>query len=312
MSEQKERNSNIVKKIKELAGMSKEMRPDIVAMINHKDQFDYLDGCLKSLVGRVDEVYIGDMSKDKGKLNELIDKYKKEFAIKVVNIPPSLKSFALMRNLVLEIIPVGKWILLIDADERLEGDIFPLSDIYGGYRIIIESPHVQNNGRIVYERNMVFRIFKKKNQGMRFKNRIHEQIIQNFDQNDVGYITSARLVHLGYDISVEQMREKVERNIRLLQEEIATFEQVDGYLYFHLGEMYSFLREYFPALMAYKKALQLGLKNEEMERRAANKFKYLREIFKVKDEDLKFEEELNSQRIKRSIYEKDTEDRRPE
>lgn len=284
MSETQERNYRIMQKIKEIVGMKKEMRADIVALINHKDQFDYLDGCIKSLKDKIKEIYLGDMSQDKEKLKELVSKYSKDIPINIIDIPSNIKSFALMRNLVLEKIPIGEWILQIDADERLEGDIFPLSDIYSGYRIMVESPHIQNNGRIVYERNLIFRIFKKKNASIRYKNRIHEQIIQNFPDNDLGYITSARIIHLGYDISVKEMEEKVKRNITLLKEELANNKQEDGYLWFHLGEMYTFLKDYFAALMAYQKALELKLKNPEMSRRAELKIELIKKMFQTDEE----------------------------
>jgi glycosyltransferase involved in cell wall biosynthesis len=123
----------------------------------------YLEGCLKSIKDIANEIVIVFTDKITKLQRELIKKYK----VKVLNYKWD-KNFSNAHNYGLKHCK-GDWILVIDSDERLEGNIIPLlekEDIDAW-----DTNQLHDDGTIV---NSV-RLFRN-NLGMKFEGKIHESI----------------------------------------------------------------------------------------------------------------------------------------
>ena len=138
----------------------------------------------------------------------------------------------------------GEWILYIDADERLDkSSIKELQRIISsssktGYFCTLTSVD-NSNGRPNMMRYI--RLFRHSN-GIRFEGRVHEQIHQSLRNNNYNFLDSGiRLIHLGYDISQEDMKVKALRNLNLLEEDY--LENKLGYTSFQIGSSYAILND---------------------------------------------------------------------
>lgn len=67
-------------------------------------------------------------------------------------------------------------------------------------------------------REWVNRIFDRRN--FRYEGRIHEQIVSVHGENYQTWLSSLTFVHKGYDLSPEEKKQKIQRNITLLERDI--------------------------------------------------------------------------------------------
>jgi tetratricopeptide (TPR) repeat protein len=141
-------------------------------------------------------------------------------------------NFSDARNYSLEHV-TGDWVLILDADEILdpEGNDDLARDLYSenqlGFRIPLanfmrtEDHTLQQTGDGV---TYVPRLFRNA-PGLHFVGRVHEQIFSSIvvRQGHWGMdsgIGRTRLLHFGYDPSVKISRDKVKRNLRLLDKAV--------------------------------------------------------------------------------------------
>jgi len=141
-------------------------------------------------------------------------------------------NFSDARNYSLEHV-TGDWVLILDADEILdpEGNEDLARDLYSenqlGFRIPLanfmraEDRTLQQTGDGV---TYVPRLFRNA-PGLHFVGRVHEQIFSSIvvRQGHWGMdsgIGRTRLLHFGYDPSVKISRDKVKRNLRLLDKAV--------------------------------------------------------------------------------------------
>ncbi|WP_261378460.1 glycosyltransferase [Paenibacillus agilis] len=147
-------------------------------------------------------------------------------------------DFAAARNVSLAH-ATGKWILILDADERLAAESAPLlrklvegNDCYEGYFLRVE--HVMSDGLdpLPMTVNPLLRLFRNR-ETYRFEGAIHEQIapvIIREQPTAVFAFTPIRVFHLGYQPQIVSSKDKIARNIHMLEQII----EKEGRQPFHL------------------------------------------------------------------------------
>lgn len=212
--------------------------PMITLAMIVKNEEKMLNDCLESVKGLVDEIIIVDTGSS-DKTREIALKHNaKVYEFSWIN------DFAAARNEALSH-SNGKWILYLDADERLcKIDNFKLKQFLvnlpeniGGLICTIESMHSNLTGESDMHRGGYPRLFK--NIGypkVKFQGRVHEQIAPSLRDNGYEFITSdITISHLGYNQSREIMEKKVKRNYQMLLEHVQQ-EPLNGYAWFQLGQ----------------------------------------------------------------------------
>lgn len=169
------------------------------------------------------------------------------------------------------------WILSIDCDEYIERiDERTLCDCMERYpdaagRILIRS-RFNLDGRISYEHARISRLVNRKH--FQFAGAVHEQLVyrgqpmtssseqagrhvQGMDTVPIKVCdVPITILHVGYDISEEKMREKCLRNITLLKRELNE-QGPDPYLYYQLGQSFRRLKDYENALRYFDAGLAM-------------------------------------------------------
>jgi glycosyltransferase involved in cell wall biosynthesis len=210
----------------------KQINPNISACIITNDDLNVI-GTIESIYDSVSEIIIVNTC-ETTKVNEAVKKYDK---VKMLYYKWE-KDFSKPRNYGIEQAK-GDWIMIIDSDERLEKRIEYLDDDYLCYQC------KQQNGKFGILHNRIFQNHK----GIFFKNRVHETIDhhltpQNCVESDIV------MLHSGYQISEEQMAEKMKRNYELI---FIDYENVVRNL--HLGNYYfTYKQDYEKALEYYELA----------------------------------------------------------
>lgn len=202
-----------------------------------KNEEKYLRGCLESVKSIVDEIIIVDT----GSTDKTID-IAKEFGAKIFNFK-WIKDFSAARNFALKK-STGKWIIYLDADERLDEDsidevksFIKLNDKVGCFCAVHSidtgngSPNVMNYPRLFKNSGKIY-----------FAGRIHEQIIDSLKKERYKlYPSNIKITHLGYNISLDDLRLKAKRNLDYLLEEYKT--KKNPYIIFQIAQTYGVLGE---------------------------------------------------------------------
>lgn len=159
------------------------------------------------------------------------------------------------------------WILSIDCDEYIEYmDQTTLAALMQSHptaagRILIRNRFTEN-GQTAYEQVRVSRFVNRKH--YRFEGAVHEQLVP-FDVageklSPVKYVYNAPItvLHVGYDGSEEEMRDKSKRNIALLEQELAAHGE-DPYIYYQLGQSYRKIHDYEKAFYYFDLGLSMDV-----------------------------------------------------
>ncbi len=223
-----------------------------------KNEEKYLEDCLKSVVGIVDEIIIVDT----GSTDKTIE-ISKKFTDKIYYFE-WVNDFSLARNESIKYAK-GKWILYLDADERLFlhnpisfKELLKNSDeSIGAINCIIESIVKNSFNESEVQSCFYPRIFRNyKYPNIKFEGKIHEQILPSLNRLNKSLIDSDIIIkHLGYNASEEIINKKINRNLRLLKESLEENPN-DGYILFQLGQTYIMIRDFENA----KISLELALK----------------------------------------------------
>ncbi|MBU5670959.1 tetratricopeptide repeat-containing glycosyltransferase family 2 protein [Paenibacillus brevis] len=174
-------------------------------------------------------------------------------------------NFAEMRNFSIQQ-ATQPYVLVIDADEVIvERDMDILQALF---RKIDENPGSVGAITVLNETvsgdisvSMVPRIFPR-NFHYSYKGKIHEQI--NFRGKPIQhtYESSIKAEHLGYTQSQILKKDKYERNLALLMQELA--ESSDrSYIHFQIGRTYFVMKSYVQAEHFLNKCIEVELKNEK-------------------------------------------------
>ena len=159
------------------------------------------------------------------------------------------------------------WILSIDCDEYVESVDLPAlaalmeTQPQAAGRILIRNRFTEN-GQTAYEQVRVSRFVNRR--FFCFEGIVHEQLVPRAlaeaDAARPKYVYDApvTVLHVGYDGSAEEMREKSMRNIALLERELLT-RGGDAYTYYQLGQCYRKIRDYEKALHYFDLGLALDV-----------------------------------------------------
>jgi glycosyltransferase involved in cell wall biosynthesis len=217
-----------------------------------KDEEKVLRRCLDSVKGIIDEIIIVDTgSTDNTKA------IAREYTDKIYDFEWN-GNFSEARNYAASK-ATGKWILVLDADEYVErnnlqkaiDEIKEHQDAYDMYLATIINFSGKNAEFTAQHRH--WRIYK--NDGtIHFYRAIHEQLTKANKEASVGE-SSLIIYHSGYLSQVVREKNKIERNVPLVQSEIqqSTSEAFD---YFNLGNELKRSGQIKEALDAYVKAYQ--------------------------------------------------------
>ena len=194
---------------------------------------------LKNVGPHVDEIIAVDTgSKDRSR--RILSKHPK---VKLLHFR-WVDDFAAARNFSLEA-ATGDWILVMDADERIEEPklISKLleGDDVDAYNVCIRN--LQPKGSLTrYELSYLPRLFR--NKGYRYEGMVHEQISPSIHAKDGRRVTTNwTIVHHGYMNDVVQGKEsRQKRNIALIRRQLQETPD-DFYYLFHLGLAYKNFNE---------------------------------------------------------------------
>lgn len=201
-----------------------------------KDEEEMLPRCLESVRGAVDEIIVVDT----GSADRSVD-IAREYDALVVKFA-WCDDFAAARNAGLERAS-GDWILFLDADEALDSaareQIRSWTAVSGCDGLFLNIHNYTGSGQQGATVNPVLRLFRNAPEH-RFKGRIHEQIATAICERNpeaAFHITDMVIHHYGYQTVVVERKDKVNRNVRLLQQ--AVVEEPDQpFHHYNLGVEY--------------------------------------------------------------------------
>jgi glycosyltransferase involved in cell wall biosynthesis len=206
-----------------------------------KNEEQYLEGCLQSVQGVVDEIIVVDT----GSTDRTVE-IAARFGAKILPFVWE-NDFSAARNESLRH-ATGEWILYLDADERLaEGQTQLLRSLIknqnaGAYMVTIEGDHYLSTG-IIRQTNAYPRLFRL-HPSVRFMGKVHEQITPGLMKLGLKVIDSSIVVeHLGYGQDFETVKKKCRRNIEILREYLHDHPD-DGYTQFQIGNTLSVMEDY--------------------------------------------------------------------
>lgn len=201
-----------------------------------KNEEDFIGKCLESVKDVVDEMVIVDTGSTDRTIeickshNARIEKFKWN------------GSFADARNYGIEK-AAGEWVLWLDADEEVDQSDQPkLRDpkSYEGYDVL--TIHLVNYyGKEAKEHETTdiahTRLFRRKT-GVRFINKIHENLdVASIDESRIGHL-KVKVYHYGYLDPIVDKKDKFNRNIKMLKQQVKEKENVFWAQYYIAMEYY--------------------------------------------------------------------------
>ncbi|HEX2866166.1 MAG TPA: glycosyltransferase [Ignavibacteriales bacterium] len=202
-----------------------------------KNEEKYLQECLDSVKGIADEIVVVDTGSTDRTIEIAEKAGAKVYHFSWINDFSAARNFALSKS-------NGEWILYLDADERLsEKSQAELKRIIRSKKkeacfCIVNSIGTNSNKSNKMRYARLFRNDRR----IRFSGTIHEQII--YSLRDEGYKlldSEIEIIHLGYDISYEGLKEKARRNLEYLLNEYE--KKKDAYTVFQLAQTYAVLND---------------------------------------------------------------------
>lgn len=229
-------------------------RPTLSLCMIVKNEEANLGCCLESVKGIADEIIIVDT----GSTDRTVE-IARQHGAEILTHEWD-EDFAAARNVSLSH-ATGNWILVLDADEALaeedKGRLCGLLRTNGptAYLLNIVSP--VNDRRSSHAVINAFpRLFRNRPE-IRFEGRCHEQLTPSIAR--IGGIvspTEIRVHHRGYHGLWVDLSAKRQRNIRLLNRQLADHPK-DPLAHFHLGEVYGLEGRIDEAIPCYRTALSL-------------------------------------------------------
>ena len=217
-----------------------------------KDEEEWLTQCLESVQGAVDEMIVVDTGS-----SDRSSEIARQYGARVVPFA-WCDDFAAARNAGLEQ-ATGDWILFLDADEALDlaareqiRSWTAASECDGLFLNIHNYTGTGQQGATV---NPVLRLFRNAPEH-RFEGRIHEQIagaICRKNPDAAFHVTDMTIHHYGYQTAVVERKDKVNRNLKLLQQAVKE-EPEQSFHHYNLGVEYLRVGEAERALQTFRVA----------------------------------------------------------
>lgn len=228
------------------------MPPSLSFCIIAKDAAATLEACLAGAKAVADEIVVVDTGS-----NDATEEVAKRLGARVYRYQWR-DDFAAARNFALSKAG-GQWVLFLDTDETLFPEDVPLlKELLSrtgveAYFLVIHSL-VDDRGRQVV--SPALRLFRRRPQ-YRWQGRVHEQILPSIVAANQGCIeiSGVRVKHFGYLAAQVASGDKIRRNLRLLQLELAERPH-DPFVLFNLGVERQRAGELTEALASYEKARQ--------------------------------------------------------
>jgi glycosyltransferase involved in cell wall biosynthesis len=202
-----------------------------------KNEQSQLGRCLRSIRPWVDEIVVVDTGSD-----DATKDIAKGFGAKIYDFQ-WCDDFAAARNYSLDQ-ATGDWVLFLDADEELAPGSGPL------LRQAIAHPNVEGflcriiclfgpQDRLSGNTVSVLRLFHHRPE-YRFVGRVHEQIVDAIlkekNNQKLGFIPIT-IIHYGYFPEIRQLKNKDERNLKLLLKQLEE-NGPNPVIYFYIGNEY--------------------------------------------------------------------------
>ncbi|MCP4726115.1 MAG: glycosyltransferase [bacterium] len=205
--------------------------PKISAAMIVKNEEDMLAECIESFRDAVDEIVIVDTGST-DRTVEIAKSYNIDlFHHEWQNDFSEARNFSISKT-------TGDWVLIIDADERLEKeDIARIRAMkweleHEAYYFAVFSTLPGHLGSAGFGKCYSARLFKKK------PDHYYYGIVHNvLNIEGKTAMTDVRLYHLGYDLSMDKMQQKFERSIKLLLKQ-SEDDPENAFVTFNTAQMY--------------------------------------------------------------------------
>lgn len=220
-----------------------------------RNEARFIGGCLDSVRGIADEIVVVDTGSD----DDTVEIAEQRGA-RVIRRPWP-HDFAKARNWAIEAVS-APWILMLDADEVLVQDDIPAllqavqaptADAYN-LRIVSLADQAENLSEA-----RVTRLFRN-DPRIRWEGRVHEQIVPSLARAGLTLASvDIRLLHYGYLQQVMTDRNKLQRNLELLDRSIQESREpaILAYLYWQRAQTLIPLRRAEEAVRDVRKAMEL-------------------------------------------------------
>lgn len=230
-----------------------------------KNEEKHIEKCLKALQSFSDDIVVVDTgSTDKTRAlalkhteNVYDYQWKKDFA--------DARNFSVSKA-------KNDFIMVVDADEFL----VPLSkeqkkEIITGLKNnpdrvgkLLQRNKLTRNDTVTENHLWINRIFNRKH--FHYEGKIHEQVVTLDGRRDFKtYRTDVQVLHVGYDMPLEERKKKAQRNIELLSKELETADKdYTPYILYQLGKSYYMSQNFEAACEYFSKGLEYTL-NPQLE-----------------------------------------------
>ncbi|MCD6144071.1 TPR domain-containing glycosyltransferase [Thermococcus sp.] len=205
-----------------------------------KNEEKFLDDCLKGIKEIVDEIVIVDTGSTDDTI-EIAQKYNARIFHFAWNY-----DFSQARNFSISQATCD-WILVLDADERIEKKDLPKIR-----KIIRESKKIDGIYMTIWNQggnpasisvHYLVRLFRRKSE-IRYKGKVHELVMVP----NATHLSDIKIIHLGYHLSEQRMEEKYLRDLNILLE-CNHKEPNNPILNFYIARTYYNLKKYAEALI---------------------------------------------------------------
>lgn len=247
-----------------------------------KNEEEYLERCLRSVDGIVDEIVIVDT----GSTDRTIE-IAKSFNAKIIHHKWK-DDFSEARNVSIEN-ATGDWVMYLDGDEELTPESRELikdliSDVtYEGFQFVINN-FVGERATEDFVINVAIRMWRNRPQN-RFYGALHEQIIDRIQKNGPTKSTNVQINHYGYLNKPTLEKSKSERNLQIVQK-MVNDEPDNAFNHFSLGLEYARLADWENAHLSFEKAAEILGENKEpyyAHVLALNRVRSLRNLGRIDD-----------------------------
>jgi glycosyltransferase involved in cell wall biosynthesis len=218
-----------------------------------RNEEDYIAQCIESAVPVVDEVIIVDTG-SADKTIEIARSYSNK--VKIYNYQWT-EDFSAARNVSLQY-SNADWILVMDADEKIVFEkerLFELLEDSSKDAYIIPIHNLLSEKSELTSFSMV-RLFKRT--GASYEGAIHEQLVISGTSGDYVIIDEniCKIIHYGYLPEVIKKKDKLKRNITILDSEIGKNPD-NPFNWYNLGSTYLKSNSPEAAIIAFQKSLEL-------------------------------------------------------